>query len=104
MRRLPLVFLAVVGIALAIFFFAVAPIVDRRMNKVVGPPLPEASPRAAALHRRLTVVDLHADPLLWPRDLDARASHGHIDVPRLLDGNVALQVFGVVTKSPRGLN
>ena len=33
-----------------------------------------------------------------------RASRGQVDIPRLIDGNVALQVFSVVTKSPRGLN
>ena len=54
--------------------------------------------------RRLTVADLHADSLLWGRDLNQRASSGHVDIPRLTDGNVALQVFSVVTKSPHGLN
>ena len=54
--------------------------------------------------RSLTVADLHADSLLWGRDLNQRADRGHVDIPRLIDGNVALQVFSVVTKSPRGLN
>lgn len=50
------------------------------------------------------VVDLHADSLLWGRDLLRRSSRGHVDVPRLEEAHVRLQVFGVVTKSPRGLN
>jgi membrane dipeptidase len=50
------------------------------------------------------VADLHADSLLWGRDLLARADRGHVDVPRLLEGGIALQAFTVVTKSPRGLN
>ena len=29
---------------------------------------------------------------------------GHIDIPRLAEGNVALQVFSLPTKTPRGLN
>jgi microsomal dipeptidase-like Zn-dependent dipeptidase len=62
------------------------------------------APRAAALHARLTVVDLHADSLLWGRDLLARGTRGHVDVPRLVAGNVALQGFTIVTKVPRGLN
>jgi microsomal dipeptidase-like Zn-dependent dipeptidase len=42
--------------------------------------------------------------LLWARDPLDRATRGHVDVPRLQDGNVALQVFSVVTKTPRGIN
>ena len=50
------------------------------------------------------MADLHADPLLWGRDLVERGTRGHVDIPRLTEGNVALQVFAVVTQSPRGLN
>ena len=67
------------------------------------PPYP-ASDRARDLHRRLWIADLHADSLLWGRDLLTRADRGHVDVPRLIDGNVALQVLAVTTKSPRHLN
>lgn len=62
------------------------------------------SDAARALHRTLTVGDLHADPLLWSRDLSLRGTRGQVDVPRLIEGNVALQVFTAVTKSPAGLN
>ena len=41
---------------------------------------------------------MHADSLLWGRDLRERHSRGHVDIPRLLDGGVDLQVFSVVTK------
>jgi microsomal dipeptidase-like Zn-dependent dipeptidase len=61
-------------------------------------------PADADLHERLTVVDLHADSLLWGRDLLRRADRGHVDVPRLVEGNVALQVFAASTKVPRHLN
>jgi len=63
-----------------------------------------ASDRARALHERLWIADLHADSLLWGRDLLRRADRGHVDVPRLIEGNVALQVLAVTTKSPRHLN
>jgi microsomal dipeptidase-like Zn-dependent dipeptidase len=63
-----------------------------------------ASDRARALHETLTVVDLHADSLLWGRDLLVRGERGHVDVPRLIEGNVSLQVFAASTKSPRHLN
>ena len=63
-----------------------------------------ANERARALHETLGVVDLHADSLLWGRDLLERGDRGHVDVPRLIEGNVALQVFAASTKSPRHLN
>ncbi|HEX8559591.1 MAG TPA: membrane dipeptidase [Pyrinomonadaceae bacterium] len=59
-----------------------------------------ASERARALHAGLAVADMHADTLLWDRDLLERSWRGHVDVPRLAEGGVALQVFGVVTKTP----
>lgn len=59
---------------------------------------------AAALHASLIIGDWHADSLLWDRDLTLRGQTGHADVPRLLEGNVALQVFTAVTKSPAGQN
>jgi membrane dipeptidase len=77
---------------------------ERRLNRVAdrGPYL--VSPAAADLHERLTVVDLHADSLLWGRDLLVRADRGHVDVPRMVEGNAALQVFGVATKVPRHMS
>jgi microsomal dipeptidase-like Zn-dependent dipeptidase len=74
------------------------------MNRVEPASRPPVADSVTALHTTLTIVDLHADPLLWTRDLNARASHGHMDVPRLIEGNVAIQLFGVVTKTPPGQN
>jgi microsomal dipeptidase-like Zn-dependent dipeptidase len=83
---------------------AVVPrVVEARLNHVRGGD-GRVSPRAADLHRRLLVADMHADSLLWGRDLLQRGSRGQVDLPRLQEGNVALQAFTVVTKSPRGLN
>jgi membrane dipeptidase len=76
--------------------------VERRMNAVSPRPIPVGD-RARALHARLFVADLHADTLLW-RDPLERATRGHVDLPRLVEGGVALQAFTVVTKTPRGLN
>jgi hypothetical protein len=45
---------------------------------------------------------MHADSLLWKRDIQERSDRGHIDVPRLIEGHYALQVS--VTKSPAGQN
>lgn len=78
--------------------------VEKRLNVTLTPPPYSVSARAEQLHRTLTVADLHADSLLWDRDLLARSTRGHVDVPRLIDGNVAIQAFTVVTKTPRNLN
>lgn len=87
--------------------FALGPmpaIVETRMNMIDGKPLIAVTARAKALHQTLTIVDLHSDTLMWRRNLADRAAHGHMDLPRLIDGHVALQVFSSVTKSPAGLN
>jgi membrane dipeptidase len=96
--------LLVVVLAVVGFFTVGARIADGQMNTVVSTTLPPVSPVASALHRRLFVADLHADQLLWGRDPLARVARGHVDVPRLQEGHVALQVFSVVTKTPRGMN
>jgi microsomal dipeptidase-like Zn-dependent dipeptidase len=99
--------LTLVGIltVAAIGIFVVAPAqVERSMNHVLVPPPYGVSDRAAALHAKLTVIDLHADSLLWGRELLERGTRGHVDVPRLIEGNVALQAFTIVTKAPRHAN
>ena len=94
----------VVAVA-ALAFFALAPgIIERGTNKIDGKPLPTVSERAKALHSTLTIVDLHSDTLLWKRDILDRATRGHMDLPRLEDGNVALQILASTTKSPKGQN
>lgn len=94
----------IVAVALGIFFFVLPGFFDARINRVLTPPPYKASPEATNLHGSLLVADLHADSLLWGRDLLQHSDRGQVDIPRLIEGNVALQVFSVVTKSPRGLN
>jgi membrane dipeptidase len=104
MRKRVLIPLALLGVA-AIGFFGFAPgYVERSMNQIDGKALIEVSEEAKALHQTLTIVDLHSDTLMWSRDLNDRASRGHMDLPRLQDGNVALQLFSSVTKTPKGQN
>jgi microsomal dipeptidase-like Zn-dependent dipeptidase len=83
---------------------AVTDRVDARMNPVTPGPWDEPSERALALHATLRIADLHADSLMLGRDLLVRSPHGHVDVPRMQEGNVALQVFSMPTKVPRNLN
>jgi len=104
MKRVLVGVLVLVVAAVVGFLTVGARIADGRMNTVVSTTLPPVSPVASALHRRLFVADLHADQLLWGRDPLDRVSRGHVDVPRLQEGHVAMQVFSVVTKTPRGMN
>jgi membrane dipeptidase len=105
MRTWILIGLAVVLAALALdVASAITPAeIERGQNKVEPVPL-NVTPAAAALHATLDVADMHADSLLWQRDLLTRSDRGHVDLPRLIEGRYALQVFSSVTKSPAGQN
>ncbi len=95
---------AVAAGALLLAAWALAPgIVESRMNRVTGASIP-VSDRARAIHAKYFVADLHADTTLWNRDLLARGTRGHVDVPRLVEGGVAFQAFTIVTRTPRGMN
>jgi len=78
--------------------------IESHYNRILRRPPYAASQTGIGLHRQLTIVDLHADSLLWGRNLLLRSNRGHVDVPRLSEGNVAVQIFTVVTKIPKGLN
>lgn len=96
---------AVIIILFLIFFFSfAASVTERILNPVINKPPYPVSQRAAKLHETLFVADMHADSLLWGRDINADAAVAQVDVPKLVRGNVALQAFTVVTKTPRGLN
>lgn len=97
-----LLFLMIAGLVAALIF---APGYIERGRNIVADHTPyPVSTNAAALHDTLLIGDLHADPLLWKRDLTKRGDRGQVDIPRLIEGNVALQVFTAVTKSPAGQN
>jgi microsomal dipeptidase-like Zn-dependent dipeptidase len=79
-------------------------ILERQQNHTLNPGPYHVSAEAEALHKTLLVADMHADSLLWGRDL-LKASHaGHIDLPRLILGNVGIQAFTVFSTVPRGIN
>jgi membrane dipeptidase len=103
MKKLRWVLLVVI-IILAAVWLALPRVVERHFNRTLHAPPYQVSDRAETLHRKLIVADLHADSLLWGRDLLRRSSRGHVDLPRLADGNVAIQAFTVVTTAPFKLN
>lgn len=80
------------------------PKVDADFNTVRAHAPYDVSLKAQKFHDTLTVADLHADTLLWKRKLTKRHDYGHVDLPRLRDGGVDIQIFSTVTKSPSGLN
>lgn len=67
------------------------------------------SDEAKAVHASFPAIDLHADTLMWSRwvgyDLHARhtpplpmaALGGHVDIPRMREGGMAAQFFGLVS-------
>ena len=87
-----------------VFFWSVPQLVEFTLNRVAASTSSSVPPQGRELHEALEIVDLHSDSLLWGRDLREKGTRGHADVPRLIAGNVALEVFTAVTKTPRGLN
>jgi membrane dipeptidase len=69
----------------------------------------QGSSDAQAIHAEFPAIDLHADTLMWTRwigyDLHARhepplwraAFGGHVDLPRMRDGGMGAQFFGLVS-------
>ena len=89
----------------AIYVFGVVvPQQDAKMNPVTAHDPYPVSDSAKALHVDLLIADLHTDSLLWRRNPEKRWTRGHVDIPRLREGGVDIQIFSAVTKSPRGLN
>lgn len=99
-----IVYLSIFLLALCSFFFILPIVLDRSLNRVVHRLSPQPSPQAIALHQKLSIVDLHSDCLLWNRDLLANNTRGHVDVPRLIAGKVAVQAFTVVTQMPPAID
>jgi microsomal dipeptidase-like Zn-dependent dipeptidase len=103
MRKWLLGILALLIIAAILFFILAPAMVEKSMNKV-QPVALKITPRALALQKTLDVADMHADSLLWKRDLLTRSDRGQVDLPRLQAGHYALQVFSSVTKTPKHQN
>lgn len=97
-------FVALILIIIIAYFLFAPRIFDSNTNMLDGKPLPSIRSDAQKLHDSLTIVDLHSDTLLWKRSLLDNVDYGHMDLGRLQQGNVALQIFSSVTKTPSGQN
>ncbi|QQR92075.1 MAG: membrane dipeptidase [Myxococcales bacterium] len=70
---------------------------------------PHHSDAVQTIHAECPAIDLHADPLLWTKFVgyDLNKKHkaplphawfgGHVDVPRLIEGGLGAQFFGLVS-------
>lgn len=114
-RFLVVPFLTTIFPIAALLYFGIKPVpfaLDTGLNQVLPAAgrLPGAEVldsdewRAATqVHQSLNFVsDLHADTLMWTHrgSMLSETGVGHVDVPRLIQGNVALQVFSSVTLIP----
>ncbi|WP_341227659.1 membrane dipeptidase [uncultured Arcticibacterium sp.] len=90
---------------LAFVFLFVPKVIDKKFNVVSQKPPYSISEAGQRLYDSLDfVADMHCDALLWKRDLLEENDFGAVDIPRMLAGNVSLQAFTIVTKSPKDLN
>lgn len=102
----------VVPVALAVFlssFFSyLPPLVEDIINNAHVPIDDVYSQYAKSLATQFEVADLHCDALFWAtRDLLQTKKHplypdrviGAVDLPRLIAGNVRIQVFAVSASS-----
>jgi microsomal dipeptidase-like Zn-dependent dipeptidase len=87
---------------LVLFFYLyfIPQLIDIWENPTITHPPYLVSNKIHNFHKTLFIADLHADSLFFNRNLLIRNSYGHIDVPRLIQGNTALQMFTIVTRTP----
>ena len=104
MKKYFIIFALVLAVSLGLFLTFAPAILDEEQNVVVEHQAYEISDQAQQLHSSLLIGDWHADSLLWMRNLSEQYDYGHLDFPRMQQGNMALQMFTTVTKSPSGQN
>jgi len=105
--KLWVILFILIAVLLAVYYIALpkyAAQMDAKMNKAAYPAPYPVSAEAQRLHDSLIVADLHADFLLWNRDLLEKNDRGLVDLPRMQEGNLSLQAFTIVSKVPKGIN
>jgi len=103
-KMIVVIFLLIILVGVGAFLIVGPEMLEKSMNKVLEHPPYNISHAAQKKHDELIIMDWHSDSLLWNRNLLKRSNYGHMDIPRLAESNVAIQMFTVVTKSPRGQN
>jgi membrane dipeptidase len=85
-------------LAALLFFTGCVPIdffIHRTNPKYASVQLPNDD---IAFHDSLFIADMHADSLLFARDLNNHSCLAHVDFPRLKIANMGLQVFTIVSE------
>jgi microsomal dipeptidase-like Zn-dependent dipeptidase len=100
---------AIILVPLTILYIVITvlvpPIVDENMNGVVMQPPFEVTAEALRIYDELEfIADLHCDALLWKRPMHERVERSHVDLVKMREARVSLEVFTVVSKSPKNLN
>ena len=103
-KMIVIIFLLITLVGVGLFLIVGPGMLEKSMNKVLEHSPYNISQAAQKKHDELIIMDWHSDSLLWNRNLLKRSNYGHMDIPRLAEGNVAIQMFTVVTKSPKGQN
>ncbi len=102
LKKISLVLLFTIVIAACAFFIIAPGRIDQSMNKVIH--VADPSSKVSWYDSIPFIADLHCDALLWDRNFLKRIDHGHVDLPRMQEANVAFEVFTIVSKTPRGIN
>ena len=104
LRKILIAAVSLIIVAVIVVFGFGPGYLEKGLNQVIEHEAYEISDEARTLHASLTAADLHSDTLLWHRDVLDHGDRGHVDIPRLVEGRVAVQVFSTVTKAPKALN
>lgn len=108
MKKLKRIILFTISILLILYFVAsliVPKKLDAKYNTVALQPPYKVSNEAQELYNSLDfIADMHCDALLWKRNLLERNDYGSVDIPRMIEANISLQAFTIVTKAPKNMN
>ena len=89
MKKILIALLSVV-IIYFLFTLIVPTSVDKDKNPIVQTPPYQVSTNAQQIYDSLDFIsDLHADSLLWKRNLLKKSDYGHVDIPRLREANMS---------------
>jgi membrane dipeptidase len=102
LKKILIVLAVIIVIAAVVFFTYVPGYFDRKSNLVTT--RINAGDRMTWYDSIPFIADLHCDMLLWDRDFFEEHEYGHVDLPRMQKGNMAFQVFSIVSKVPKGIN
>jgi membrane dipeptidase len=93
----------VVCVVLLLAFTVLTRLIDAGLNGIHGPEISKPSAQALSLVKHSFIADMHCDALICDRDLLKKNGRGHVDIPRLIEGSVALETFSIVSKAPMSM-